>query len=63
MYGKSNRETYMTICIIDRQWEFAICLRELKQGLFINLEVWDGEGYRREVHEGGDICIPMADSC
>ena len=56
-------ETYMTICIIDRQWGFAICLRKLKQGLFINLEVWDGEGYWREVHEGGDICIPMADSC
>ena len=22
-----------------------------------------GEGDRREVQEGGDICIPMADSC
>ena len=28
----------------------------------INLEGWDGEGDRREVQEGGDICIPMADS-
>ena len=42
MYGKSNRETYMTICIIDRQWEFAICLRELKLGLCDKLEQWDG---------------------
>ena len=33
-------------------------LRELKQGLCINLE---GEG-GREVQEGGDICIPVADS-
>ena len=48
---------------IDNLQKFAIWLRKLKQGLFINLEVWDGEGYRREVHEGGDICIPMADSC
>jgi len=25
--------TYITICKIDSQWEFAVCLRELKQGL------------------------------
>ena len=36
MYGKSNMETYITICKIDGQWEFAVCLRELKQGLCIN---------------------------
>ena len=29
----------------------------------INLEGWDGERDGREVQEGGDICIPMADSC
>ena len=28
-----------------------------------NLEGWDGVGGKREIHEGGDICIPMADSC
>ena len=33
MYGKSNMETYITICKIDSQWEFAAWLRELKQGL------------------------------
>ena len=33
------------------------------QGLCINLEGWDGEGDGREVQKGGDICIPMADSC
>ena len=62
-YGESNMETYNTICKIDSQWEFAVCLRELKQGLCINLEGWDGEGDGREVQKGGDICIPMADSC
>ena len=35
---------------------------ELKQGLYINLEGWDGERNGREIQEGGDICIPMADS-
>ena len=24
---------------------------------------WDGEGDRREVWEGGDMGVPMADSC
>ena len=24
MYGKSNIETYNTICKIDSQWEFAV---------------------------------------
>ena len=32
-------------------------------GLCINLEGWGGEGNGREVQKGGDICIPMADSC
>ena len=56
-------ETYITICKIDGQQEFAVWLRKLKQGLYINLEGWDGEGDGREVEKGGDICIPMADSC
>ena len=33
MYGKSNMETYIAICEIDSQWEFAVWLRKLKQGL------------------------------
>ena len=56
-------ETYITIYKIDSQWEFAVCLRELKQGLCINLEGWGGEGDGRQVQEGGDICISMADAC
>ena len=63
MYGKSDMETYITICKIDSQQEFVVWLRKLKQGLCINLEGWDGEGDGREVQKGGDICVPMADSC
>ena len=55
MYGKSNTETYMTICKIDSEREFAVCLRKLKQGLCTNLEGWDGEGNGREVQKGGDM--------
>ena len=53
MHGESNTETYITI---SSQWEFAVWLRKLKQGLCINLEGWDGEGDGREVQNGGDIC-------
>ena len=63
MQGKSNMETYITICKIDRPREFAVWLRKLRPGLSINLEGWDGEGDGREFQKGGDICLPMADSC
>ena len=56
-------ETYIAICKIDSQWEFSVCLRELKQGFCINLAGWDGVGDGRELQEGGDICTPMTDSC
>jgi len=56
-------ETYITICKIDSRQEFAICLRKLKGGLCVNLDGWDGAVDGREVQMGGDICVPMADSC
>ena len=33
-----NMETYITKCKRDSQWEFSVCLRELRQGLCIYLE-------------------------
>ena len=45
VYGKSNRETYITICKIDSQGEFAVWLRKLKQGLG-----WDAEGEIGRAH-------------
>ena len=45
MYEESNMETYITIYKIESQWEFAVCLRKLKQGLCINL----GGGMWREM--------------
>ena len=53
MYGKSNMETYITTCKIDNQWEFALWLRKLKQGLCNNLAGWDGEEDGREIQKGG----------
>ena len=48
-------ETYITICKIDGQQEFAIWLRKLKQGLCINLEEWDGKGAGSGVQKAGGI--------
>ena len=43
MCGKSNTETYITVCKINSQKKFAVWLRKLKQGFCINLEGWAGE--------------------
>ena len=63
MYGKSNKETYITICKIDSQQKFTVWLTKLKEGLCINLEEWDVEGDGKEVQKGRAMFIPMADSC
>ena len=57
MYGETNMETYITICKIENQQEFAVCLRKPKQGLCTNLRGWDGQGDAREVQDGRHICI------
>ena len=51
------------LCKTDSQWEFAVWLRKLKQGLCINLEGCDGEVDGREFQKEEVICITMADSC
>ena len=51
MYGKRNMETYINICKIDSQWESIVYLRELKQGIYINIEEWDWEGDGSKVQE------------
>ena len=38
-------------------------LREFRQGLCDNLEGWNGEVDGREVQEGGNMGVLMADSC
>ena len=63
MCRKSNMETNITICKIDSQREFAVWLRKLKQGLCFILEGWGVEEDGREFQKGGDICIPIDDSC
>jgi len=63
MDGKSNMETYITVRKIDKPTGICCMAQETQQGLCINLEGWDGERDGREVQNGGDICIPMADSC
>ena len=45
MYGKSNMETYITVCKIDSQPEFAVWLRKLNTG---SVSTWRG-GVGREM--------------
>ena len=59
--GESNMETYITICKIDSQWEFAVCLRELKQGFCIHQGV--GWGGRWKGGSRGRGCMYTYDSC
>ena len=56
-------ETYIAMYKIDSQQEFAVWLGKLKQGLCINPGGWEGKGDGREVQKGGDIWLPMSDSC
>ena len=43
IYGESNMETYITICKIDRHWEFAVCFREFKWALYqLRWMGWEG---------------------
>ena len=45
----------------ERRRERVRCMERVK--CKYNLEGWDGEGDRREVPEGGDMGVPMDDSC
>ena len=56
MYGKSNMETYITMCKIESQWEFAVWLRKPKQGLCINLEGRMGQEMGGRLKREG-ICV------
>ena len=62
-YGQSNMKTYDIVWKIDSQWDLLYESGELRQGQCNSLEVRDGEGDGREVQEGGDMGVPMADSC
>ena len=42
MYGKSKVETYIAICKIDSQWEFAVGLRNSPRGSVSTTRGWMG---------------------
>ena len=49
----------------NRQPEGICCMTQGNSNLVLSdtREEWDRVGGGREVQEGGDMCIPMADSC
>ena len=58
MYEKNNMETYITICKI-----ICCMAQETQTGALCQPGGVEWGGRWREVQKGGDICIPMADSC
>ena len=62
MNGESGKEKYTLPYGKQRASGNVLYGSELNRVLCDNLEGWDGVGGGREV-QGGNICIPMADSC
>ena len=60
MYGESNMESYIAICKIDSQWEFAEWGWELKPVLCDNVEGWvdfpDSSAGEESAWNAGDLC-------
>ena len=54
MYAESNMETYITICEIDSQWEFAVGSGNSNRGPVSTWWWGNGVGNRRKVQEGGN---------
>ena len=59
MDGKSNMETYITICKIDKPAGICCMAQETQTGALYQPR---GVGWG-EFQKGCDVCIPMADSC
>ena len=55
MYGESNINSYITICKIDSQWEFAICLRKLRGSIATKRDRMGREMGGRFNREGIDV--------
>ena len=62
---RKERVTWkLTLPSVNRQPTGICCLaQETQTGALYQPEGWDGEGDGREAQEGGDMCIPVADSC
>ena len=62
MNWEPSIETYTLPSIkLDILWELDVWHRELGSGALWYLEGWHGVGGAREVPDGGDMCIPVAD--
>ena len=62
-WEKQPGNMYITKCVMDGQWRFTMWCRELTSEALWQPRGWDGVGGGREVGEGWDICILVADSC
>ena len=63
---KKKKKKKKTTKCCNEQWD--TCLFSVLVSSGYNLEGWvgdgvDGRGRWEEVQKGGDLCVPMADSC
>ena len=63
MYGKSNMETYVTICKIDSNGKFLYDLGNSNRGSISIQRGGMGWEMGGRFKKGGYICISMANSC
>ena len=63
MYGESNIEIYNTMCKTDKSMGICCMTQGTQTGALRQAEGQGGEGDERKVQEGGDMGVPMADSC
>ena len=62
-WGEQHRNIHTTICKTESQWEFAVWHRELRPGALWQPRGLGWGGKREEAQGGGDICVPITDSC
>ena len=62
MNGESSMEAY-TLTYVKQPMEIYCMTKGTQIRALNNLEGWESVGGGKEVQEGGDIRIPMADSC
>ena len=62
LYGESNMETYITICKQIANGNL-LYVSGTQTGALCQAEGWDAEGDGKEIQEGGNMGVPMADSC
>ena len=61
--GQMERRTYTLPYVKEMPVGICYTTQGAQTGALRHLEGWDGVGGGRAIQEGGDICIPITNSC